>query len=179
MAAIHSRYARALADVVVSAGLDPARTVAELHALAGVIADSPELRTALENPSVPSRQKLALLDAIVARTGASRYVRNFVALLVDHRRVAALPAMARQFSRELNERLGLTEAEVTSTRLLEDGEKQRLTTRLEVITGRKVLARYAQNAALLGGAIIRVGSTVYDGSLRGQLSRLKERLSGS
>lgn len=179
MAAVVSRYARALADLAMEKHLDPAQTVAELNGLAGVVAQSQELRTVLENPSVPSRQKLAVLDSIVARFGVSRYLRNFVAVVMDHRRIAALPEIARQFALELDSRLGFAEAEITSARELAEEEKRDLTARLEKLTGKKIRPRYHRDPQVLGGALIRIGSTVYDGTVRGQLRRLKEQLAGT
>src|SRR5574341_920539 len=174
MAAVASRYARALADLAIEKHLDPAQTVAELSALADVVAQSQPLRTVLENPSVPSRQKLGVLDSLVARLAVSRYVRNFVAVVMDHRRIGALPEIAHQFALELDSRLGFAEAEITSARELAEAEKSDLTARLEKMTGRKIRPRYRQDPQVLGGAVIRIGSTVYDGTVRGQLLRLKE-----
>ncbi len=178
MRAAAGKYARALADVVVARTLDAAKTVEEVNALAAVIGGSAELRTVLENPSVGSKQKLAVLDALASRLGASRYVRNFAALLVDNRRVAALPEIARQFALELDERLGLAQADVTTARDLDDAEKNLLLGHIERLTSRKVRARYARDPKLLGGAVVRLGSTVYDGSVRGQLQRMKEHIRG-
>jgi F-type H+-transporting ATPase subunit delta len=177
MAAVTSRYARAFADVVFERKLDPRKTEEELRSIADLMASSPELRTVWETPSVTAQQKRAVLDAIVGRIEASRMVRNFLALLIDNRRIAALPEILRQFSLELNERLGLTEAAVTTARQLAPEEQQALEAQVARITGRKVRARYSTDPTVLGGAVVKVGSTVYDGSIRGQLQRLKEALS--
>lgn len=178
MRAAAGKYARALSDVVVARKLDAAKTVEEVNALAAVIGGSTELRTVLENPSVGPKQKLAVLDALASRLGASRYVRNFAALLVDNRRIAALPEIARQFALELDERLGLAQADVTTARDLDDTEKDLLVGHIERLTNRKVRARYARDPKLLGGAVVRLGSTVYDGSVRGQLQRMKDHIRG-
>jgi F-type H+-transporting ATPase subunit delta len=177
MSVVANRYARALADVVFQRKLDPRQTEQELNALATLVESAPELRTVWENPSVEAEQKHHVLDAIVARVGASRIVRNFVALLIDHRRIAALPEIARQVELEVNQRFGLVDAEVTTARPLDDSAKRALEARVAVVIGKKVRARYAQNLTLLGGAVVKVGSTVYDGSIRGQLQRLKTELS--
>jgi len=174
---VFSRYARAFADVVVEKKLDPRKTEEELEAFVGIVESVAELRTVWENPSVDERQKHAVLDRIIARIGGSRMLRNFIAVLIDHHRVAALAEITRQFELELNERLGLAEAEVTSARELNDAEKRSLELRVGQITGKKVRARYKTEAKVLGGAVVKVGSTIYDGSIRGQLERLKEALS--
>jgi F-type H+-transporting ATPase subunit delta len=179
MAAVTSRYARALVDVVVERKLDAAKTMEQLEALAAAMAGSPELRNVWENPSVPAAQKRKVLDVLVARLSADKMVRNLLAVLIDNRRIAALPKVARQFRSELYERLGIAEAEVTTTRELSAEEKRGLEAQVAKLTGKKVQARYATDGKILGGAVIRVGSTIYDGSVRGQLRRLKEALSSS
>jgi F-type H+-transporting ATPase subunit delta len=175
---VFSRYARAFADVVIEKKLDPAKVEDELGALVRIVESVPQLRTVWENPSVDVRQKHAVLDKIVTRIGGSRMLRNFIAVLIDHRRVAALPEIARQFELELNQRLGLADAEVTSARELSPAEKRALEARVGEVTGKKVRARYQTDAQVLGGAVVKVGSTIYDGSIRGQLEKLKEALSG-
>jgi len=174
---VFSRYARAFADVVVEKKLDPRKTEDELGTFVGIVESVPDLRTVWESPSVDARQKRAVLDRIIAHIGGSRMLRNFMAVLIDHRRVAALPEIARQFELELNERLGLADAEVTSARELNDPEKRALEARVGQVTGKKVRARYKTDAKVLGGAVVKVGSTIYDGSIRGQLETLKEALS--
>jgi len=175
---VFSRYARAFAEVVIDQRLDPRKVEDELWAFVRIVDSVPDLRTVWENPSVEARQKHAVLDQIIKRIGGTRMLRNFVAVLIDHRRVAALPEIARQFELDLNERLGLADAEVTSARELSDGEKRVLEARVSEVTGKKVRARYNTDAKVLGGAVVKVGSTIYDGSIRGQLEKLKEALSG-
>lgn len=177
MAAVTSRYARALVDVVVERKLDATRTMEQLDSLAGMLGSSPELRNVWENPSVPAAQKRKVLDVLAGKLGADKMVRNFLAVLIDNRRIAALPEIARQFRSELYDRLGIAEAEVTTTRELSPDEKRALEAQIARLTGKKVQARYATNSKILGGAVIRVGSTIYDGSVKGQLQRLKEALS--
>jgi F-type H+-transporting ATPase subunit delta len=104
-------------------------------------------------------------------------VRNFMAVLIDHRRVDFLQPVVQQFEQELNQRLGFAEAEITSSRELSQPERRSLEAEVAKLTGKKVLARYSQDATLLGGAIVRVGSTIYDGSVKGSLERMKAALS--
>ena len=177
MAAVNSRYARAFVDVVSDKKLDPAKTEDELMSIAQMVTETHALRTVWESPSVPAEQKRAVLDQIVKRTGASQMTRNFVAVLIDNRRIAALPEIARQFQEEMNARLGIADAEVTTARELSPDEKQRLEQQISSIIGKKVHARYTRDAKVLGGAVVKVGSTIYDGSVKGQLRRLKEALS--
>jgi F-type H+-transporting ATPase subunit delta len=96
--------------------------------------------------------------------------------VVDHRRTEMLPEIQQAFREELHARVGIVEAEVTSARELSAGEKNELTSVLEQRTGKKIEARFQEDGTLLGGAIVRLGSTIYDGSVRDQLNRLREQL---
>jgi len=176
VAAVASRYARALVEVVLKQKIDPASAVEQVNAVVDAVRESAELRKVWESPAIPADQKRGLLDAVVSYTGASRPVRNFFAVLIDHQRIPMLRQIARQFEVELNAQLGFAEAEVTSARPLSDNEKQELESRVAVMTGRKIKARYVADPGLLGGLRVQVGSTIYDGSVRGQLQKLKEQL---
>jgi F-type H+-transporting ATPase subunit delta len=177
MASVTNTYARAFADAVFSGRHDPDKALQEAQAVAELVAGSKELRAVWETPSITAEQKRAVLDAIVARQGISRTVRNFVAVLIDHRRISFLGPIVKQFEQELNQRLGFIEAEITSARELNQADRGNLEAQMEKLTGKKVRARYSLNEALLGGAVIRVGSTIYDGSVDGQLERIREALS--
>jgi F-type H+-transporting ATPase subunit delta len=117
-----------------------------------------------------------LLDAIVQREGIDKPVRNLIAVLIDHRRLPFLPRIIEQLGKELDARLGFTEAQVSSARELGAAEKRALESQIEKTTG-KVRASYGLDSSLLGGAVVRIGSTIYDGSVKGQLERIKEAIS--
>jgi F-type H+-transporting ATPase subunit delta len=122
-------------------------------------------------------QKLNLLDAFAAKTGMSKTVRNFIALLASHHRLNALDEIIPAYAAIADEESNVTEAEVVSASVLNASSKQLLEAQIaKLSSGNKVNAVYTQDASLLGGAIIRIGSTVYDGSIRGQLQQLKQRL---
>jgi F-type H+-transporting ATPase subunit delta len=177
MASVASTYARAFADVVLSAHLDTDRSIAELRVIASLLKESVDLRRVWENPAVPAEQKRRLLDVIAQRDGVSKPVRNLVAVLIDHRRIHFLDPIIEQLEKELDARLGFAEAEITSARPLNDAEKREFEAQVGKLTGKKVRAQYGQDASLLGGAVVRLGSTIYDGSVKGQLERLKEAIS--
>jgi len=179
MAAIANRYARALVDVVLQQKIDPTLAVQQVKDMVADVAESSELRSVWESPAVPAEQKRKLLDAIVNRAGTLRPIRNFFAVLIDHGRIPMLAQIARQFERELNTQLGFVEADITSSRRLSADEKQDLESQVARLTGKKIRAKYDTNPELLGGAMVRVGSTIYDGSVRGQLQKLKEQLANS
>ena len=179
MASVASTYARALADVVMDKHLDADRSIAELRTIASLLAESADLRRVWENPAIPAAQKRAVLDVIAQRDEISKPVRNLVAVLIDHRRVHFLEPIIRQLEKELDARLGFAEAEITSARALADAEKREFEAQVGKLTGKKVRAHYEQDATLLGGAVLRIGSTIYDGSVKGQLERLREEIIGN
>ena len=178
MASVVGTYARAFADVVMKASnqLDPARALQELHSVDALLKESDQLRRVLENPSIPGDRKRAVLDAITARLGTTRQVRNFVAVLTDNRRLPLFSEILKQVEQELNDRQGFAEAQVSTARPLGDPEKRMLEAEITRLTGKKVRARYEQDASLLGGAVVQVGSTIYDGSVKGQLEKIREQL---
>ena len=177
MASVASTYARAFADVVFSAHLDANREVGGLRRIAGLLTESADLRRVWENPAVPAEQKRRLLDAIVQREGIEHHARNLMAVLIDHRRVQFLGRIVEQLKKELDARMGFAEAHVTSARELGDAEKRGLEAQIEKVTGKKVRAHFGLDATLLGGALVRVGSTIYDGSVKGQLEKIREAIS--
>ncbi len=176
MASISGRYARAFAEVIFDLRVPPEQALGELSEIAALLKSNEDLRTVLGNPAVPHRQKLSLLDAIVSRLGGSRALRNFLAVLIDHRRIGQIEEIARQVRQELNQRMGIAEARISSARELSSEERQLLERQITAITGKQVQATYSRDPSLLGGAVVRVGSTIYDGSVRGQLRRIKESL---
>lgn len=177
MASVTGTYARAFADVVIEQRLDPDKTLQQARLLVQLVSGSRELREVWETPSIPAEQKRAVLGAIVKRVGISKSVRNFLAVLIDHRRIKFLEPIVKQFEHELNQRLGFVEVEITSARELNEKERRSLETRMEKVTGKKLRAQYSRDESILGGAIVKVGSTIYDGSVAGQLEKIRERLS--
>lgn len=177
MASVASTYARAFADVVFDAHLDAGRAVGALRQMAALFNQSIELRRVWENPAVPADQKRKLLDVIAQRDGIDRQVRNLVAVLIDNRRLPFLTRIIEQLEKELDTRLGFTEAQISSARELGDTEKRNLEAQIAKTTGKKVRASYGLDPSLLGGAVVRIGSTIYDGSVKGQLEKIKEAIS--
>ncbi|HEX9254455.1 MAG TPA: ATP synthase F1 subunit delta [Candidatus Angelobacter sp.] len=176
MAAVLGRYARAYADVAVKNKLNPEKTVAEFQQMADVVNSSRELRNVLQNPAVSREQKLKLLDSIIQHIGATKMLRNFLAVLIDHRRIGNIGDLLEQFKRELDRRMGIADARVSSIRELTSAERKSLEQQLAEITGKTVRATYSQDAGLLGGVLVRVGSTIYDGSVHGRLLRIRQEL---
>jgi len=176
MASVTNTYARAFADAVFALHLNPASILQEAQIMAALLSQSKELRQVWDAPSIAAGQKRAILDAIASREGFSPAVRNFVAVLIDHRRIPFLGAIVKQFELELDQRMGFAEAQIASARELSESERRALEREVEKLTGKKVRGRYLRDSSLLGGALVKVGSTIYDGSVIGQLERMREDL---
>lgn len=178
MAALAGRYARAFAEVVTERHMAADKTVQELTQVAELVAASHELRNVFLNPAVDHKQKISLLDAIIKRIGGAQALRNFVAVLIDHKRIGQIGEIAEQFKRELDQRMGIAEARISSARELTAAEKKSLEQRLAALTGKTIRATYQEDAGLLGGAVVRIGSTIYDGSVLGRLQKIREEIRG-
>ncbi len=176
MAAVSSRYARALVEVVLEQRIDADVARQQLNAIAEAVRESGDLRRVWESPAISAEQKRRVLDAIAGQIGAFKAVRNFVAVIIDHRRIPMLDDIVRQFGVELDARLGFVEAKISSARELSADAKRGLESQVERMTGKKVRSQYTSDPALLGGVVVRVGSTIYDGSVRGQLEKMKQEL---
>jgi F-type H+-transporting ATPase subunit delta len=179
MASVTTVYARAFADVVLDRRLDPGKTLAELRSLSALLKANPDLGRVWESPAIAAEDKRRVLDAIVAREGFAKVLRNFVAVLMDHQRMHFFDAIVAQLAHELDVRMGFAEAQITSFRELSEAEKRALEAQVEKVTGKKVRALYSRDATILGGALVRVGSTIYDGSVLGQLERIREQIAES
>lgn len=173
--AVATRYAAALADAALEEG-NAERVRGDLGAFVGAFEESPELRNVLETPAVPLEVKHKIVNELGQRMNLAPEVRNFVFLLLDHNRTEMLREIQQAFHEALNARLGIADAHVVSARELSGEERRELTAALERRTGKRIEARFSQDASLLGGAVVRVGSVVYDGSVREQLTRLREQL---
>ena len=176
--AVASRYANALADVVTAASspLRPETALAELQAFETTLRYSPELENALVTPAVPAGRKKAVVNRIADALQLSRIPRNLLFVLIDHRRIASLAHIVETLEVVLDERLGFARAEVSSPRELLGEQRAAINSRLEQLTGKRIRMRFAVDDSLIGGVVARIGSTVYDGSVRGELAALGRRL---
>ncbi|MCS6951958.1 MAG: ATP synthase F1 subunit delta [Bryobacterales bacterium] len=176
--AVASRYARALAELVFdpSKGLDPQTAVSQLDRFQELLDAAPDLRVALLSPAVPAARKRAVVTRLAERLEMPRLVRNFLFVLIDHRRTPLVREIREAFQGVVDERLGIRRAEVTSARPLDENEQARVAVQLGKLTGKRVVCRFALDSGLIGGLTARIGSTIYDGSVRGQLEALRRRL---
>jgi F-type H+-transporting ATPase subunit delta len=178
ISAVATRYASALADVVTASGsgASPEQVLDQLRSFESTLRDSAALQNALLSPAVPPARKRAVIGRIADELKLSRVARNFLFVLIDHRRLAALESVLNSFEIIVDERLGFARAEVSSARELTDAQRTALSAQLERMTGKRIRMRFAVDPALIGGVVARIGSTVYDGSVRGQLDSLGRKL---
>jgi F-type H+-transporting ATPase subunit delta len=169
------QYANAMADIALAQGAaEPAAK--QLHDFGTAYAQSAELRTFLASPAVSIKAKHAVLEKIVARLGASKIIRNFLFVLTDHRRTQLIPEVIAAFHEVIRQRQGIAEAIVSSAIELSAAQKKEIAATLARLTGKKIEAKYTLDPALLGGAVVRIGDTIYDGSLRSRLNEMRARL---
>jgi F-type H+-transporting ATPase subunit delta len=179
MASFASRYARAFADVLFEERLNAKEAQRQLADFAAAWHESRPLREFFMDPSFPVEQKVALLDKLNAKLQMSQPVRNLVAVLIRNDRIGGLDDVQSEIGREINQRLNISEAKVISARKLDETERRALEKQIAELTGGQVDAQYEEDSSLIGGAVVQVGSTVYDGSVRGRLDRLREELTAS
>jgi F-type H+-transporting ATPase subunit delta len=178
ISAVAARYAEALADVV-TAPASPVRphdVLDELRAFEATLSSSRELYTALTSPSVPLTRKKAVVGRIADDLQVSPVSRNFLFVVLGHRRIPAFAEILQSFELTLDERMGYVRAEVASARELNPGQRAAVSATLERLSGKRVRMRFHIEESLIGGVVARIGSTVYDGSVRGQLRSLEHRL---
>jgi len=169
------QYANALADIALARGAAVPVTQ-QLGDFTAAYASSTELRNILASPAVSKAEKRGVAERISARLGAGKIVRNFLFVVIDHQRTQLLPDIFESFENVVRERQGVAEAEIFSPTALSEARKKELTQVLERLTGKRVEAKFSLDAHLLGGAMVRVGDTIYDGSLRKRLNALREQL---
>ncbi|HTS27719.1 MAG TPA: ATP synthase F1 subunit delta [Bryobacteraceae bacterium] len=178
LSAVASRYATALAEVVTSGSspLRPEDAVGQLLAFEDLMRSSAELHNALTTPAVPASRKKAVVGKLADLLKLGQITRNFLFVLIDHRRIESLPEIIQSFEQAVDERLGFARVEIASPRELTEAQRAALNGQLERLTGKRIRMRCTVDESLIGGIVARIGSTVYDGSLRGQLASLESRL---
>ncbi len=176
-AAVATRYARALAGLTLKA--DPREVLGQLEIFESALAASAALRQALLSPAVPAPDKRCLVSKLAAKLELSDVVRRFLLVLADRRRTSLLPEIREAFEAIADERLGQVRADVSSARELTPDQREALIAGLSRLTGKKARARFAVEPELIGGIVARIGSTIYDGSIRGQLEAVKRHLAGT
>ncbi len=172
---VASRYARALLDSC------PNKDVAEevdifLTSLGAALDESREFRELLFDPAIPRATRESVLRSLAEQGGMTVQVANFFSALVNHNRTTSLPSIAKVFHEEREKAMGVVPADITTAQPLDDDLKELTLRTLEQITGRKVRLTAQVDPGVLGGAVTKIGSTIYDGSLRTQLAQLRRKM---
>jgi F-type H+-transporting ATPase subunit delta len=171
------RYASALADVVMERG-DAGAVQEELLAWEKMLQSSPNLQEVFRNPTIALDKKRAVLAKLIERARPTPTTTNFLKVLLHNQRLTELGEINRKFAEILDLRAGMVAATVTTARTVPENAQQQLHTKLMALTGKKVRIKFATDADLIGGLVTRIGSTVYDGSVRNHLQLIKEKMAG-
>jgi F-type H+-transporting ATPase subunit delta len=175
-AAFAVRYARAFADVVASSQLDPTALDRQFRDFLATWDGSAELRELFANPAIAAAQKVSILDKLNTKMGLQRELRNLLAVLINNDRIGEVYEVATAWRTEMQERLGIRQAEIVTARDLSDGERAELVAGVGKLAGSRIEPTFKLDPGIIGGTVVRIGSTVWDGSVRGRLERLKEAL---
>lgn len=175
--AVARRYAVALADVVLSRG-ETQEVREELAGWDELLRSNAQLLEVFRHPAIPYERKRGVLEELIKRTRPRPTTANFLKVLLQNHRLAELSEVATQFAEELDRRSNVVTAQVTTARPLSPDAQEALRSRLGQLTGSTVRLQFEVDEELIGGVVTRIGSTLYDGSVRGQLQQMKQRMVG-
>jgi F-type H+-transporting ATPase subunit delta len=173
-----ARYAAALVDLVIAPGspVTPENAVRELAIFEAMVKSAPDLAHVLGSPAVSRARKQAAVGKLADQAGLSPIVRNFLFVTIKRGRASLLPLLRQATEELIDTRRGIARATVSSANPLTEAEQERIGQELARVSGRQVRCEFLVDSALLGGVVARIGSTVYDGSVRGQLAELESLL---
>jgi F-type H+-transporting ATPase subunit delta len=179
--AVANQYAKALMEVVTRPGapLAPEAALSQLDTFAATLAASPELKGAMLSPAISRETKRRAMGRVGDLLGLAPLIHNFLDVVTARRRVSLIPLMAAAFRAQLDERNGVVRAQVAAARALDAAQQAEVAAALARVTGKQVLCEYSVEPSLVGGLSVKIGSTVYDGSVEGQLDGLRRRIAGS
>ncbi len=172
---IANRYAKALADVI----MDRGQTLAvadEVKAFTRLVEENPELRDVFASPVIALDRKKAVLNEVLARMQFKPTTNNFLQLLLTNQRLHHIDVVRASLMKELDERAGVVSADVTTARTLATTEQEHLLNQLQTATGKRVRVNFKIDPEIIGGVVTRVGSLIYDGSIKNQLALMKQQL---
>jgi F-type H+-transporting ATPase subunit delta len=176
--ALSIHYAAALANSVFApnSGLSPEDAITQLRAVESLLSGSKQLEHALLSPAVGKARRKAVVEKLAGEMGFNRLIRNFLLVVVTHRRIHELPSMRRSFEAAVDDRLGFVPAEIASAKDLSRDEKQEIEGTLGAKLGKSIRANYQTDPSLIGGIRARVASREYDATVKGKLESMRQRL---
>ncbi|NLT68839.1 MAG: ATP synthase F1 subunit delta [Acidobacteria bacterium] len=173
--AVLSRYARSLADIVFEKKIE-GKVTKDLQTWREIFLTCPELLEAFDAPQVPEDSKERVLDELLVRYPAHPVTSNFLRIMLQRNRIRFFNQILENYLKLVNHRNGIVTASVTTVAPIPEEEAKRLTETLSRITGKKVNVDLKTDESLIGGVVIQMGSTIFDGSIRTQLAEMKRRL---
>jgi F-type H+-transporting ATPase subunit delta len=179
--AVANQYAKALMEATGRPGarLTPEAALEQLQTFAATLAGSPELKSVMLSPAVSREVKRRAMGRVGGMLGLDPLIRNFLEVITTRRRVGLIPLIVNSFRAQLDERNGVVRAHVAATRPLSPEQQAELAATLGRLTGKQVLCDYTVDPALIGGLTVKIGSTIYDGSVEGQLQGLRRSLASA
>jgi len=174
MSVAANRYAKALLDVLYPASAELG--LEQLVKFSSLLSSETQMRQLFENPTIAAERRKEVFKGIADSLSYESYVRNFINLLMERNRLDLLADIIVAYEKLLDEKLGIVRARVTSAGPLDAAQQRDIAARLEQVTGKHVRVELSVDPTLIGGVVARVGSTIYDGSIRQQLQVFKQRL---
>ena len=176
--ALAGRYGNALVEILFSANapMTPEQALLELRSFDSMVEAAPDLKHILNSPAVSRVRKRNVISKIAEQTGLNRTIRNFLFVVIDRGRTSLLPELSKKVEALVDARRGIARAVVSTASALSAEQQAAIGAELSRATGKKVQCEFHWDPSLLGGVLARIGSTVYDGSVRGKLTALKSRL---
>lgn len=176
--AVAERYAQAVFELAVAAG-NPRNVADSLSKFAASYAADHNLRTALDDPTLPSARQQGVLVAVAQKCGVDDMGLRALKLMSQKRRLSVLPAMARKLEALVDEKEKIMRAEVITAQKLPESFYTQLTEQLSKVTGKKIRLDRREDPDIIGGAVARVGDAFIDGSVRGRLETLERQLTAA
>ena len=173
--AILARYAKSLAEIVFEENIDE-KVTEDLKTYSEIFRAVPDLLETLDSPAIPREAKEKLLGELLARYPVHPTTSNFLRILLQNNRIRYFQEILDSFIKSVNENKGIVSAQVTAATPLSQEEAQNLEDRLAEITGKGVNVELQTDTSLLGGIVVQIGSTSFDGSIRPKLAEMKRRL---
>jgi F-type H+-transporting ATPase subunit delta len=175
LSAVLGRYCKSLADIVFEENIEE-QVTKDLGTYGEIFRTVPDVLDVLHSPAVPRETKEKLLSALMVKYPVHAISSNFLRTLLLHNRMGHFQQIMDGYLKAVSERKGILSAQVTAAMPLAQNELNNLEARLVGITGKVVNVDLQTDAGLLGGMVVQIGNTIFDGSIRTQLAEMKRRL---